>query len=923
MDELREQLQKDVNEIMDSELAANESIKEKIYNEIVKDSNLVPEEIARAAVDKVFFKLNENDSYLVINDVIEETMKEINTEYGEDPNNEKHYHKLYSDLQDKFEQNRKELIENGFVTDIINFDDIEATFDELNDKVNETQKYLDEFFYIRDQKVAVIKDTSLTIEEKKEKIAQINENSILNDIENPDVKREYELFNASSDEVLMGIFSDENLTPEQMFSEIQKYENDWKDMLAKTYEIDIQNMDILSKQIDVVMDNTETELANEYKAIFKELGLEKGSEEEKIFDAAFENNCNEQEYIDKMLQIKMAEDETIIQIDNELAQVEAELLDLDTRLGEMSEEEIVERRKELKAQRVDLLSRKADAISNLKESLVPELHARFERMANYQKKALRFVALKEKFDKQKQMNKSGKQYKSLNDAMNYKNKQALKNMQDKVSLNQENNMEELAQIHDKNKETAAEKSEELVNENTSVSNEEIKQEKSKPEWHPKLTQDQIDEMIAEGIEPGDQEYYQYLANIGIKLHNNIEEKQNEKVKVDNTKEKWHENLSQDQIDELKAEGIEPGDPEYYQYLKNHGINTIQNVQPAQEEQNEEKVEQEQQPEENKTEEKNNENKAEKKESKQKNNGGQVVVQQAAPKAQDDKEEKIFKDSESDKKEQTALRNLSEAESAKNIIDDFLKTSGVYRKKFFAEDGYVKLADAVAAIKDNDEGIKLSRKERKEITEALDSHLKNSLNETEVKEKNGDIIALFDKIQTFEGLGSSNLSNEDKTKLFEDLYTYNENKLPCIATSYITKENRDKLTKILEGYGEMLKDGNLTEAEIKDFDTYIINPLNANNIRHEIEEMGFWPRTTNKLKSIFNPNYNKVQIGRALNSELKNVNEIKAEIKAKGIPSGPSGLSSATYSLDEIVVNDVNRTNNEKNKAPKAVTGQVK
>ena len=163
----------------------------------------------------------------------------------------------------------------------------------------------------------------------------------------------------------------------------------------------------------------------------------------------------------------------------------------------------------------------------------------------------------------------------------------------------------------------------------------------------------------------------------------------------------------------------------------------------------------------------------------------------------------------------------------------------------------------------------------------------------------------------------------KTKLFEDLYKYNENKLPCIATSFITKENRDKLTKLLQGYGEMLADGGLTESEIKDFDNYIINPLNANNIRHEIEEMGFWPRTTNKLKSIFNPNHNKVEIGRALNSELKNVNEIKAEIKAKGRPSGPSGLAGATYSADEIAVNDVNRTNNEKNKATKVVTDQVK
>ena len=40
-----------------------------------------------------------------------------------------------------------------------------------------------------------------------------------------------------------------------------------------------------------------------------------------------------------------------------------------------------------------------------------------------------------------------------------------------------------------------------------------KQQPSK--WHPDLTQDQIDELVAEGLEPGDQEYDQYLRQHGI------------------------------------------------------------------------------------------------------------------------------------------------------------------------------------------------------------------------------------------------------------------------------------------------------------------------------------------------------------------------------------------------------------------------
>ena len=92
-----------------------------------------------------------------------------------------------------------------------------------------------------------------------------------------------------------------------------------------------------------------------------------------------------------------------------------------------------------------------------------------------------------------------------------------KNMQDKVSLNQEIDMNELAQIHEINKENAKGKAETVIDENTSTA--EVHEEKANLKWNSQITQDQIDEMKAEGIKPGDQEYYQYLANIGIKMHN--------------------------------------------------------------------------------------------------------------------------------------------------------------------------------------------------------------------------------------------------------------------------------------------------------------------------------------------------------------------------------------------------------------------
>ena len=59
-------------------------------------------------------------------------------------------------------------------------------------------------------------------------------------------------------------------------------------------------------------------------------------------------------------------------------------------------------------------------------------------------------------------------------------------------------------------------------------------ETPKPTYNPNLTEDQIDEMKAEGIEPGDQEYRQYLNNFGVKMTD--EEVQLEKDKLNPKKE---------------------------------------------------------------------------------------------------------------------------------------------------------------------------------------------------------------------------------------------------------------------------------------------------------------------------------------------------------------------------------------------------
>jgi len=99
------------------------------------------------------------------------------------------------------------------------------------------------------------------------------------------------------------------------------------------------------------------------------------------------------------------------------------------------------------------------------------------------------------------------------------------------------------------------------------------------DWHPELTDEQVDELRAEGIEPGDPEYFLALRNYGIRddgpFHYHPEddlgqgkeeaEKQGKKVYD------WHPELTPEQKEELIAEGLEPGDPEYFLALRNYGI----------------------------------------------------------------------------------------------------------------------------------------------------------------------------------------------------------------------------------------------------------------------------------------------------------------------------------------------------------------
>ena len=94
---------------------------------------------------------------------------------------------------------------------------------------------------------------------------------------------------------------------------------------------------------------------------------------------------------------------------------------------------------------------------------------------------------------------------------------------------------------------------------------EKKDDKKSDKYDSRLTQEQKDELIANGIEPGDPEYNAALENYGIKLEKNPKEQETKK-EVDLSSK-----LTQEQKDELAAEGLESGDPEYGMALENYGV----------------------------------------------------------------------------------------------------------------------------------------------------------------------------------------------------------------------------------------------------------------------------------------------------------------------------------------------------------------
>lgn len=130
-------------------------------------------------------------------------------------------------------------------------------------------------------------------------------------------------------------------------------------------------------------------------------------------------------------------------------------------------------------------------------------------------------------------------------------------------LKNRKNKQEPIKEEDIPNEIPEEKNENANTEENNISN---KPETKDNGYNKNLTPEQIEELKSEGLKPGDPEYIQHLQNHGITptKEDYIKKQESKDIEYDSR-------LTEEQINELKAENIKPGDNEYNMYLRNHGI----------------------------------------------------------------------------------------------------------------------------------------------------------------------------------------------------------------------------------------------------------------------------------------------------------------------------------------------------------------
>lgn len=252
-------------------------------------------------------------------------------------------------------------------------------------------------------------------------------------------------------------------------------------------------------------------------------------------------------------------------------------------------------------------------------------------------------------------------------------------------------------------------------------------------------------------------------------------------------------------------------------------------------------------------------------------------------------------------------NNKRENSEENYIDRILKMSGNEFDQLINNEGYSDLIDTLSLIK-KDKNLKLPKDKRRNIADAIKRNMENSLDNEEISNKKNEITTLMDKLGT-------ELPELDSDELFNALYMYDEqeNSLPCIAQGIIRKNDRKSVAFMIEKYGELLKNNELTEDEMNTFEKYILNPVSASVVNKDLESMN----TLNRIKAKISGN--KVDSYKLIKVAMSDLNDVKKEIKLKE----NSKSNKDVYDPDEAARNQQERESKENNRKNKTQENPVR
>ena len=238
--------------------------------------------------------------------------------------------------------------------------------------------------------------------------------------------------------------------------------------------------------------------------------------------------------------------------------------------------------------------------------------------------------------------------------------------------------------------------------------------------------------------------------------------------------------------------------------------------------------------------------------------------------------------------------INNEQDARRFLDSILKDEEALKSN-----DYENINTAMELLNSNKSNLKLDKKERNELVNIVDSNIRVSLSQENINEKQSDLISLMNKI------GEYMPDDFNSNDMFENLFLYDDqNKMPCIAEGLINSAERKTLAFMIENYSTLLKDGELTQSEIADFEKYILAPINSSMLKENVEQM----KTSSRIKNIFSKKGQDPY--KLIKSSIEDLNEVKNEISSGVSFCGGEDV----YSQEEAIENERKRENNEQSKA---------